>query len=121
MNESRERSPCPSDGTATVRGFILTRQWKETAEGQSLIFWMATDRGPVRVTVPDQESVFFVSAMDIERVVLCLRRGVEWRYAELQLETFEACDRVKAVACYFPNQSAMHRGRHRLGHQPNGY
>ena len=32
-------------------GFVLTRQWLEKPDGQDLVFWLATDSGPVKVVI----------------------------------------------------------------------
>jgi hypothetical protein len=44
---------------ATSR-FLLTRHWRDTPQGTELSFWLATDDGPLQVTLPPQESVAFI-------------------------------------------------------------
>lgn len=39
---------------------LLTRQWRDTDRGTQLVFWAASDRGPVRVVMPAQRPVCFV-------------------------------------------------------------
>jgi len=46
--------------TQPREGFLLTRHWRDTAQGTELIFWLATDDGPLQVTLPPQESVAFI-------------------------------------------------------------
>ncbi len=41
-------------------GFLLTRHWRDTPQGTELSFWLATDDGPLQVTLPPQESVAFI-------------------------------------------------------------
>ena len=41
-------------------GFLLTRHWRDTPQGTELTFWLATDDGPLEVTLPPQESVAFI-------------------------------------------------------------
>jgi DNA polymerase-2 len=48
------------------KGFILTRQWRDTRKGVELEFWLSSDDGPVKLLVPEQESVFFVPAEQVE-------------------------------------------------------
>ena len=96
-----------------ISGFILTRQWVETDEGQDLVFWLASPQGPIRVQVSDQESVFFIARADLERVQTILGNHLRWRSAELKLKTFAAGQEV-AVACYFPNQKQLNLARARL-------
>ncbi|WP_369494143.1 hypothetical protein, partial [Escherichia albertii] len=41
----------------TLAGFILTRHWRDTPQGTEVSFWLATDNGPLQVTLTPQESV----------------------------------------------------------------
>ncbi|MFK4025398.1 DNA polymerase II [Stutzerimonas balearica] len=47
----------------TRQGFVLTRHWRDTAEGIEVSFWLATDAGPRQVRVPPQEAVAFLPAV----------------------------------------------------------
>ncbi len=44
----------------TVRGFLLSRQWRDFAAGIELSFWACSERGPLRITVPQQSAVCFI-------------------------------------------------------------
>ena len=44
------------------QGFLLTRHWRDTADGTEVEFWLATDDGPHRIRLPMQPSVAFVPA-----------------------------------------------------------
>jgi DNA polymerase-2 len=101
-------------GETKVRGFILSRQWQETAVGQNLIFWLSSERGPIRVSLGSQESVFFIRRKDLEAVQRVLGTGASWRHAEIELKVFEQGDADLAVACYFPNQKGLNFARSRL-------
>ena len=46
--------------STTLSCFLLTRQWRDLGDGLELTFWAASDRGPVRVVVDDQEAVCFI-------------------------------------------------------------
>ncbi|WP_317931315.1 DNA polymerase II [Halioxenophilus sp. WMMB6] len=74
-----------------ISGFILTRHWHDREPGVELEFWLSTDQGPHRVTVAEQEAVFFIRQADLAKVqpVLGLQRG--WRVQNLDLfsHTFE--------------------------------
>ncbi len=39
------------DGVAQA-GFLLTRHWRDTPSGTEVEFWLATDNGPLQVTLP---------------------------------------------------------------------
>ena len=43
-------------------GFLLTRHWRDTAEGTEVEFWLATDHGPRSIRLASHPSVAFVPA-----------------------------------------------------------
>lgn len=45
-----------------LHGFILTRNWRDTAAGTELEYWLATPSGPLKVVLTGQRSVAFVEA-----------------------------------------------------------
>jgi DNA polymerase-2 len=67
------------------QGFILTRHWRDTADGTEVEFWLATDDGPRHLRLRPQESVAFIPAENRERAETVLQRekGVELRALEL--------------------------------------
>ncbi|ETJ40338.1 DNA polymerase II protein, partial [human gut metagenome] len=48
-------------------GFILPRHWRDTPQGTEVSFWLATDNGPLQVTLAPQESVAFIPADQVPR------------------------------------------------------
>lgn len=42
-----------------LNGFLLTRQWRDTASGIELTFWISTAEGPVRLVVEHEQAVCF--------------------------------------------------------------
>ena len=44
----------------TIRGFLLTRAWRDTARGIELTLWAWTADGPIRLVVEGQEAICFV-------------------------------------------------------------
>lgn len=44
------------------QGFILTRHWRDTPRGIAIDFWLATDRGALKVSLPPQQAVAFIPA-----------------------------------------------------------
>ncbi len=44
----------------TVKGFLISRQWRDFTHGIELSFWAQSERGPLRLTVPDQSAVCFI-------------------------------------------------------------
>lgn len=45
----------------TLDGFLLGRQWRDTASGIELSYWASTDQGPLQVIVHGQEAVCFIA------------------------------------------------------------
>ena len=43
-----------------IDGFVLTRQWRDGRDGIELSYWLASDRGPLRVRQRRREAVMFV-------------------------------------------------------------
>ncbi|HUS97680.1 MAG TPA: DNA polymerase II, partial [Hyphomicrobiaceae bacterium] len=44
----------------SITGYLLTRGWRDTPQGVELTFWGATETGPVRLVIEEQESVCFI-------------------------------------------------------------
>lgn len=61
-----------------MKGFILTRHWRDTSQGVSLELWLASDKGAVKLTIPAQTSLFFIRESDqpLVRKLLGISRGV---------------------------------------------
>jgi DNA polymerase-2 len=49
-----------------MKGFILTRHWRDTPTGIAIECWLSTDNGPVQLTIPSQQSVFFIRQVDAD-------------------------------------------------------
>ncbi len=54
-------------------GFLLSRHWRDTAQGTEITLWLATDDGAQRVVLPVQESVTFIPASTRRRSKRCCR------------------------------------------------
>jgi DNA polymerase-2 len=63
------------------QGFVLTRDWRDTAAGIEVEFWLATDNGPRRLRVPYVPSVAFIPAEQQRKAEMLLKgeRDVELR------------------------------------------
>ena len=94
--------------TISTRGFLLSRQWHESSSGQDLVFWLASDDGPVRLVFESQESVLFVGQQDFVRVTDLIDSLGRWRHADVNLLGF---DNQAIVACYFPSQRGLNLAR----------
>ncbi|MFT7387089.1 MAG: DNA polymerase-2 [Candidatus Endobugula sp.] len=49
-----------------MKGFILTRHWRDTPEGVLIELWLSTDDGAVQCIIPCQRSVFFIRQSDAD-------------------------------------------------------
>ncbi|MES9872312.1 MAG: DNA polymerase II [Candidatus Sedimenticola sp. 6PFRAG7] len=41
-------------------GFLLTRQWRDTANGLELVYWLSSGDGPLRLVFTNQQAVCFI-------------------------------------------------------------
>lgn len=73
-----------------LEGFILTRQWIESSSGIDLIFWLASEAGPLRLTFSGQEAVCFFPSVQQAQVEEILFPMAGWRIAPTQLKNFDA-------------------------------
>jgi len=62
--------------TAT-QGFIVTRDWRDTAQGVELRLWVSTDKGAARVVFPTQNAVCFVERQHNEKIASAERKPLE--------------------------------------------
>ncbi|MEQ9465334.1 MAG: DNA polymerase II [Haliea sp.] len=71
-----------------LEGFLLTRQWRDSAAGIELELWFATASGPLQVVIDGERSVFFLAVAEAEqhRGLLALQAGVE--VAPVALKSF---------------------------------
>jgi DNA polymerase II, N-terminal len=45
----------------SITGYLLTRAWCDTPNGVELTLWGATDAGPLRLVIEQQEAVCFIN------------------------------------------------------------
>ncbi len=82
----------------SITGYLLTRGWRDTPRGVELTFWGASDTGPVRLVIEEQESVCFVNRSQ----PLSLSTNTRREPRELKLLGGDAVD-----ALYFRQQRDM--------------
>ncbi len=92
-------------------GFLLTRQWVDTADGVRLDFWLATAAGPKAVSIHAQQPLFFIRRPDAAAATAALGEvgGADIRPLELR-----AFDGTPASGVYFRSQQQLYRARDRL-------
>ena len=69
-------------------GFILTRQWREQADGYRLIYWLYTAAGPRQVVITQQQAVCFFHTEHSEEIRTRLANTAGWEIKPLQLKSF---------------------------------
>lgn len=80
-------------------GFVLTRQWREQADGLRLIYWLYTARGPLQVEITAQEAVCFLPSRFARQAESLLSGLSGWRLRPLQLRSFFN-DPVHGLYCH---------------------
>jgi DNA polymerase-2 len=97
-----------NDPQPSTSGFLLTRQWRDRADGLELVFWISTDDGPVRAVIHEQEAVCFVPRnTDLDPWIHNF--SIERRPLELQTLNGEWVDGL-----YFRQQRDLQDGRRLL-------
>lgn len=94
-----------------LSGFILSQNYFQGKSGIDLEYWLTTPDGPLRLRMTDQESVFFITAESVEEVTQLLSGLNRWRYASIQLKSF---DHQAMVALYFADISVQREALSRL-------
>ncbi|WP_338820616.1 DNA polymerase II [Acidovorax temperans] len=77
-------APTPTE----LRGFILTRNWRDLSDGTEIEYWLATDQGPKKVLLTRQTSVAFLPVRHraAAQAQMANMQGLEVK--ELGLKTF---------------------------------
>ncbi|MDX7990497.1 DNA polymerase II [Xenorhabdus littoralis] len=80
------------------QGFILTRHWKDTSSGIELVYWLVTDTGARRITIPRQKAVAFIRQCDLPKAERLLAQKQHCEFKVLPLKNFER-QPVAALYC----------------------
>ncbi|MFH0133209.1 DNA polymerase II [Variovorax sp. VaC1] len=71
-----------------LKGFILTRHWRDAPAGTEIEYWLATDAGPRKVVLTSRSSVAFVATRHRSAVEAHLAAMPGMQLRELELKTF---------------------------------
>ena len=90
----------------TYKGFILTRNWRDTQAGIELEFWFSTPQGPVCAVIRGERSAFFINESEAAqaRELLISSSGVEFKPVKLRDFGLEP-----VVAVYFHSHRLARR------------
>jgi DNA polymerase-2 len=89
--------------------FLLTRHWRDTPDGVEIVFWAASNQGPMRLRFERQEPLFFVER-DAEIPPAILSES-DARRQPVELENLEGCP---VDALYFRSQHQLAAAAGRL-------
>lgn len=73
----------------TEQGFILTRHWSDTPKGIVVSYWLATDNGPRKITVPMQRAIGFVARQHETVLRSLVNKNPDIEIRPLDLKDFE--------------------------------
>ncbi|PCK09843.1 MAG: DNA polymerase II [Alteromonadaceae bacterium] len=93
-------------------GFLLTRQWQDRNGALELVFWLKGAEQALKLVFTGQQSVFFVSANQLEACRAVLDRlSLRWEEKAVQLCDFE---HQPVRAFYFNQQKQLYYARDQL-------
>jgi DNA polymerase-2 len=84
-----------------LKGFILTRHWRDAPAGTEIEYWLATDAGPMKVILTARTSVAFVEARHRPALDAQLAAMPGLQVRELGLKTFRQGPVVGVYAKHF--------------------
>src|SRR3989344_3424580 len=98
-----------------LRGFLLTRHWRDLPDGTELEYWLATEEGPKKVLLTQQTSVAFLPALHrtAAQAYLANLQGLEVK--ELDLKTFDQQPVLGVYARRFRDLGKLARALQPLG------
>jgi len=98
-----------------MKGFILTRNWRDTPAGTEIEYWLATDTGPLKVLLTGQTSVAFVEARHKGTVDAQLMALPDVELRALDLKSFQQQPVIGVYARHFRQLGRLARSLQQLG------
>ncbi|GAB5452619.1 MAG: DNA polymerase II [Halioglobus sp.] len=95
----------------TYLGFLLTRNWRDTANGVELEFWFSSAEGPLCAVVHGQRSVFFIPQTVLPEARKLLGDEFAPEIRPLELRDFQM---QPVAALYFTSHRQARRAADRL-------
>ncbi|EKT60115.1 DNA polymerase II [Providencia sneebia DSM 19967] len=80
------------------KGFILSRHWKDTRQGVEVSYWLITETGPRKVTIPYQKAVGFIAHSSLPSIKHLLDEQDGITYRPIELSNFKR-EKVCAIYC----------------------
>ncbi|MGA8261626.1 MAG: DNA polymerase II [Arenicellales bacterium] len=98
--------PVPVDPVRKLRGYILSREWRDEGGGTRLTLWAATDEGSAKIVVENIEPVLFLRRSGLKQA----RKNLP-RRAHIGDATLRAMDGEPVQAVYFATQRDLEHAR----------
>ena len=98
-----------------LRGFILTRNWRDLPDGTEIEYWLATDEGPKKVLLTQQTSVAFLPVQYRAAAFASLANLQGLEVKELGLKTFDQKPVLGVYARRFRDLGKLARALQPLG------
>lgn len=91
------------------QGFVITRQQRDWGHTSTIVLWLSTPEGPIKLCIDDQHSVFFVPLEEKARVEVLLPAIDPNAYCKpVPLTTFQ---HTPVAACYFTSVKRAREGQ----------
>lgn len=91
------------------QGFVITRQQRDWGHTSTIVLWLSTPEGPIKLCIDDQHSVFFVPLEEKARVEALLPAIDSNAYCKpVPLTTFQ---HTPVAACYFTSVKRAREGQ----------
>ncbi|WP_443216373.1 DNA polymerase II [Salinivibrio sp. PR919] len=91
------------------KGFVITRQQRDRGESSTIVLWLSTPDGPVKLCIENQQSVFFIPQEEQQRAQALLPSIDPHAYCKtVPLATFQ---HIPLVACYFSTVKRAQEGQ----------
>ncbi|MDM0111850.1 DNA polymerase II [Variovorax sp. J22R133] len=101
--------------SSELKGFILTRHWRDASAGTEIEYWLATDAGPMKVVLTSQVSVAFLEARHRAQVEPHLAAEAGLQLRELALKSFQQMPVIGVYARHFRQLGRIARALHAHG------
>ena len=98
--------------TNAHQGFLLSRHSRDRGQHCEITLWAATENGPAKLVITDQQPLFFVRQADRKAINDCLQPfSGRYQWRELELRTF---DREPVAGLYFQSLNDSYQARQQL-------
>lgn len=91
----------------SLSGFLLTRSWRDTPTGITLVFWVSGEHGPIKIIIENQKAVCFI----LQKNKINLSNNIERKSLKLKSLNHDVVDGL-----YFNAQRDLNQLREHLSY-----